>query len=58
MKFKNLRDIICDTCIVIKGNENESVATHQVTKFDDCEVIGIRSRTQGIGMSYVEVIVK
>ena len=58
MKFKNLRDIICDTCIVIKGNENESVATHKATKFDEDEVIGIRSRTTGIGMSYVEVIVK
>lgn len=58
MKFKNLRDIICDTCIVIKGNVNESVATHQVTKFDEDDVIGIRSRTTGIGMSYVEVIVK
>ena len=62
MKFKEIRDLICIDCKVVKGRETTKVATHEPTIFDEDEVIGIRSRDRMINGylagSYIEVLVK
>lgn len=63
MKFKDLRELIFTQCKVIVGKEtSDFIQTHEVTKYDELEVIGVRSRpimVNGIcANTYVEVICK
>ena len=60
MKFKELKKVIYDTCSVIVGNSQEYVLTCKKLKYDDMEVIGVRSRIRMVNgfaaNSYVEVL--
>lgn len=65
MKFKEIRDTICSLCKVITSKyqtEADFVLTHEPTKFDEMEVIGLRSRpifeNKKCVDTYIEVHVK
>jgi len=45
MKFGELRNLIYQDCLVVYKDRNDYVLTHQPTKYDDYEVIGIRSKS-------------
>lgn len=63
MKFGELRKLIFNDCQVLKGKEvYKDFQTHLDDRFDNEEVIGIRSRGVAIGgywcNTYIEVLLK
>ena len=65
MKFKDIREMIYSSCKVIVDKDIFDVSTHYDTKFDDMEVIGVRSINRMIDgystesiESYIEVLLK
>lgn len=58
MKFKDIRDLICSRCCVVIDEEIKyNIQTHEATKYDDLEVIGIRSKNDD-WESYIVVSLK
>ena len=58
MKFKELRDLIYSPCKVVLKNRSNFVSTHEATEFDECIVIGIRSKSDASCEEYIEVNLK
>lgn len=54
MKFKDLRKLIYAPCKVITKDGIFVVSTHYDDRFDELEVIGVRSRIEN-DESYIEV---
>ena len=64
MKLKEIRDYIYSPCVLLfqQTNKEYRIQTHQKTEFDECEVVGIRSREviihEKICNSYIEILLK